>query len=86
MQLQFSSTVPSQLSSAPLQISGLGMSGTQLTVMPFTHESTVWVQMPTPHVMGPKPLSMLLSQSLSSPSQTSGCGVTSFAHGPHWPA
>src|SRR4029077_19853484 len=69
------STVPSQLSSMPLQTSAVGVPGVQVWGTPATQLLTVRWQAPTPHVVVPRLLSTVPSQLSSMPLQTSAVGV-----------
>src|SRR5262245_43891323 len=64
-----SSICPLQLSSRPLQTSGLGVPGTHCWGWPFTQAATVRAQAPIPQESVPSPSSICPLQSLSTPSQ-----------------
>src|SRR2546428_8133021 len=66
--------MPLQLSSMPLQPSGVGEPGVQVCVTPPTQFWTVVWQAPTPQVVEPSPSSTDPSQSSSMPLQTSAAG------------
>src|SRR5687768_10356892 len=84
--------VPSQLSSAPLQVSAPLAPGAQTTVFPpVLHEAMNEVHWPVPHRSQPMALMLwmsdLPSQSLSVPSQISLDGEMAGAvFGPHPPS